>query len=124
MYQGTATRTSLQIEAELDRLGSHLAAGGSREWSAISLDALKRNLKASFELLADVVLHPSFPAEELERVRKQRLDGLLQEKVSPGAIAGKALRKRLFGSEHPYGWPISGTEAWWYPRRAPSTPSR
>lgn len=108
LEEGTTTRTSLQIEAELDRMGSHLATGGSREWSAISLDALKRHLPASLELMADVLLHPSFPGEELERLRKQRLDSILQEKASPSAIAGKSVRKRLFGSDHPYGWPIVG----------------
>ena len=111
LEEGTATRTSLQIEAELDRLGSHLSAGGSREWSAVSLDCLKRHVPESLELMADVLLHPSFPSEELERLRKQRLDGILQERVSPGAIAGKAVRKSLFGRTHPYGWPVAGEES-------------
>jgi zinc protease len=111
LEEGTATRTSLQIEAELDRMGSHLSTGGSREWSAVSLDCLKRYLPDSLELMADVLLHPSFPGEELERLRKQRLDGILQERVSPGSIAGKAVRKALFGARHPYGWPIVGNEA-------------
>jgi zinc protease len=110
LEEGTATRTSLQIEAELDRLGSHLSSGGSREWSAVSLDSLKRHLPESLELLADVALHPSFPDEELERLRKQRLDAILQERVSSSAIAGKALRKALFGPKHPYGWPVGGDE--------------
>ncbi len=109
MEEGTTTRTSLQIAAELDRLGSHLATGGSREWSAVSLDSLKRHLPASLELMTDVLLHPSFPGEELDRLRKQRLDAMLQEQASPGAIAGKSLRKCLFGREHPYGWPIVGS---------------
>ena len=109
LEEGTTTRTSLQIEAELDRLGSQLATGGSREWSALSLDSLKRHLPASLELMTDVLLHPSFPGEELDRLRKQRLDAMLQEQASPGAIAGKSLRKCLFGREHPYGWPIVGS---------------
>ena len=111
LEEGTATRTSLQIEAELDRLGSHLSSGGSREWSAVSLDCLKRHLPESLELMADVLLHPSFPSEELERLRKQRLDSILQERVSGGAIAGKAVRKSLFGRHHPYGWPVAGEES-------------
>ncbi len=111
LEEGTASRTSLQIEAELDRLGSHLSAGGSREWSALSLDCLKKHLWESLELMADCLLHPSFPGEELERLRKQRLDGILQERVSPGSIAGKAVRKSLFGRTHPYGWPVAGEES-------------
>jgi len=111
LEEGTASRTSLQIEAELDRLGSHLSTGGSREWSAVSLDCLKRHLPESLEIMADVLLHPSFPSEELERLRKQRLDSILQERVSGGAIAGKAVRKSLFGRTHPYGWPVGGEES-------------
>ncbi len=110
LEEGTVSRTSLQIEAELDRLGSHLSTGGSREWSAVSLDCLKRHLPASFELMADVLMQPSFPGEELERLQKQRLDGFLQDKVSPGAIAAKTVRKALFGASHPYGWSIGGDE--------------
>ncbi len=111
LEEGTATRTSLQIEAELDRMGSHLSTGGSREWSAVSLDSLKRHLPESLELMSDVLLHPSFPGEELERLRKQRLDAILQDRVSSGSIAGKAVRKSLFGARHPYGWPIGGNES-------------
>jgi zinc protease len=111
LEEGTATRTSLQIEAELDRLGSHLSAGGSREWSVVALDCLKKHLPESFDLMADVVLHPSFPSEELERLRKQRLDSILQERVNGAAIAGKAVRKALFGRTHPYGWPVGGEES-------------
>ncbi len=110
LEEGTTSRTSLQIEAELDRMGSHLSSGGSREWSVVSLDALKRHFPESLELMTDVLLHPGFPSEELERCRKQRLDGFLQDRVSPGAIAGKAIRKALFGKSHPYGWPISGED--------------
>ena len=60
--------------------------------------------------MADVALHPSFPGEELERLRKQRLDAILQERANAGATAGRVLRKCLFGAGHPYGWPVRGEE--------------
>jgi zinc protease len=111
MDEGTKSRSALEIEAELERMGSYLSTGASREWSLVSLDTLERHLAPSLELMTDVVLRPSFPEEELERLRKQVLDGILQEKANPNATAGRVVRKVLFGSAHPYGWPVSGDEA-------------
>lgn len=109
--EGTTTRSALQIEADLERMGSYLATGASREWSLVSLDTLERHLPASLALMADVALRPSFPADELERLRKQALDNILQERANPNATAGRVVRKVLFGSRHPYGWPTGGDES-------------
>jgi len=109
--EGTAARTALEIEAELDALGSDLSTSGNREWSHVTLQSLKRNLAPSLAVMADVVLRPSFPDEELERARKQRLDAILQERASAGATANRVARMLLFGREHPYGRPVSGTES-------------
>jgi zinc protease len=62
-------------------------------------------------LLADLVLHPTFPEEELERQRKRRLDSILQERHNPPIIARKVFRSVLFGSQHPYGRELAGNEA-------------
>ncbi len=109
--EGTETRSALRIEAELERMGSYLSTGSSREWSLVSLDTLERHLPASMELMADVLLRPSFPSEELERLRKQVLDAILQEKANPNATAGRVVRRVLFGHNHPYGWPVGGDES-------------
>jgi len=109
--EGTATRSALEIEAELDRLGSELSTGCSREWSLVSLEALKRNLAPSLALMADVVRQPRFPQEELERVRRLRLDGILQDRASASATASRLARKLLFGAGHPYGRPVGGEES-------------
>ena len=109
--EGTETRSALRIEADLERMGSYLSTGSSREWSLVSLDTLERHLPASMELMADVLLRPSFPSEELERLRKQALDAILQERANPNATAGRVVRKVLFGHNHPYGWPVGGDES-------------
>ena len=109
--EGTSSRSALEIEAELERMGSHLATGASREWSLVSLDTLRRHLAPSLKVMADVVVHPNFPGEELERVRKRRLDAILQDRANPSATAGRVVRKVLFGARHPYGWPVAGEEA-------------
>ena len=91
-------------------MGSYLSTGASREWSLVSLDTLERHVSSSMELMADVALRPSFPEVELERLRKQVLDAILQDRANPNATAGRVVRKVLFGGEHPYGWPVGGDE--------------
>ncbi len=108
--EGTATRSALQLDAELERMGSFLSTGASREWSLLSLGTLQHHLSRSLELMSDVILHPSFPDQELERLRKQVLDGILQDKANPNAIAARVVRKVLFGAHHPYGWSVGGEE--------------
>jgi predicted Zn-dependent peptidase len=62
-------------------------------------------------LFSDVVLHPAFRTEDFERVRKNRLTSLVQLKDRPTAIADQAYAAILYGSNHPYGHNLLGTEA-------------
>jgi len=108
--EGTTSRSALQIQAELDLLGTSLATSAESEVSHVSLETLKKYLRPSLELMADVVLNPSFPEEELERQRRQRLDGILQERNSPPNIARRVFRAALFGKKHPFGRDVAGHE--------------
>jgi zinc protease len=108
--EGTLGRSALELQKELDRLGSVLQTYAESEISEISVDSLRKNLKPSLALMAEIVRQPSFPVEELERQRKRRLDGILQERHNPTAIARKAFRLSLFGSSHPLGRDTAGTE--------------
>jgi zinc protease len=108
--EGTTSRSALQIQAELDRLGTVLGTSAESEVSHVSLDTLRKQLKPSLELMADLVLNASFPEEELERQRKQRLDSILQERNSPPTIARKVFRSVLFGEDHPFGRETAGSE--------------
>ena len=109
--EGTSSRSALQIQAELDRLGSSLHTSAGSESSEVSIEALRKNLKPTLQIMADLILHPTFPGDELERQRKQRLDSILQERNNPAAIAGKVFRSALFGELHPLGQEAEGNEA-------------
>ena len=63
------------------------------------------------DLLADVVLHPSFPEEEVGRQRASRLSQLISLKDDPGSVADRIMLASLYGVEHPYGLLEIGTEA-------------
>jgi predicted Zn-dependent peptidase len=110
LKEGTPTRTSLQIADQEAFLGVTVSAGSGWDVSTVSLHTPTAQLDSSLALFADVALHPIFPAAELERLRSERLTSLLQVKDQPPAIADRVYASVLFGEEHPYGRPLSGTE--------------
>ena len=109
LTEGTTSRSSLQLAAELSDLGASINAGGAAEAFRLSLTTLTRNLPKALDLYTDVLLHPSFPTKELERLRTQRLSALLRQVDSPPAIANLVFPKLLYGDSHPYGRPNDGT---------------
>jgi predicted Zn-dependent peptidase len=109
--EGTATRSSQQIAEDKERLGANLTTAGGVDRSLVTLSALTANLAPSLDLMTDVVEHPSFADGDIERIRSQLLTGIAQSMKDPNGIASRALPGILFGPNHPYGAPSSGTEA-------------
>jgi zinc protease len=107
--EGTKSRTSLQINEELQRLGATLNSGSNLDSSQVIMTALKANLDASLALYADVILNPSFPAADFERLRAQTLAGIEQEKAQPIALALRIFPKLLYGEGHAYANPLTGS---------------
>jgi zinc protease len=110
---GTAKRTALQISEEAASLGAQLRTSSSLDVSTVSLSALKSNLDPSLELYADVILHPSFPDFDFRRQQKQQIAAIQREKVTPVPMALRVFPGLLYGPQHAYGNPLtgSGTEA-------------
>jgi zinc protease len=110
--EGTAQRNALQISDELAQLGANLGTGSKLDVSSVSLEALKENLDPSLAIYADVILHPSFPRTDFERLKKQRLAQIQQEKADPVGLALRVFPGLLYGNGHAYAnpWTGSGTE--------------
>jgi zinc protease len=110
--EGTARRTSLQISDELAQLGANLGTGSKLDVSSVSLEALKENLDPSMAVFADVILNPSFPRTDFERLKKQRIAQIQQEKADPVGLALRVLPGLVYGPDHAYSnpWTGSGTE--------------
>ncbi len=108
--EGTIKRSSFAIAADADRLGASLSTGSTSDCSYVALRTLAQNTESAFELLADVLLNPAFPPDELERVRHDRLTHILQQKDNPATVATKVLYQAIYGSAHPYGYLEIGTQ--------------
>ena len=111
LREGTATRKSLEIADQIAFLGINLSPASSWESSTLSLHTPTAQLDSALALFADVALHPSFPANEFERIRKSRLTDLIRLKDQGPAIANLAFPAIIYGSGHPYGAATLGTEA-------------
>lgn len=109
MDEGTKTRDALAISDELALLGANLSTGSNLDMSSASLSALKSNLNKSLEIFADVILNPSFPKADFERLQKQTLAGIQREKVQPMQMGLRVLPKLLYGKDHAYSGPFTGS---------------
>lgn len=96
---GTTTKTKEQIDEEIDFIGATLNTSSSGIYGA----SLTRHSSKLLDLMTDILYNPSFPVEELEKLRKQTLSGLAAQKDNPGAIASNVRSAVLYGKDHPYG---------------------
>lgn len=102
MREGTKTRTSKQIAEQIDSLGASLAAGSglSTLTSVVSASGLTENFDPVMELLADVTLYPSFPADELNKLKTRTLAQLRLQRSQPAFLAFEMFSKVMYG-DHP-----------------------
>jgi zinc protease len=111
--EGTTRRTALQISDTLSQLGARLFTSSQLDVSRVALSTLKDNLDPALDVFADVVLNPSFPQADFQRQQRQRLARIQREKVQPVQMALRVFPQLLYGANHAYGNPLtgSGTEA-------------
>ena len=109
LLEGTAKRTGPQISERNAELGAQISANASLDTSTVSLSALKMNLDDSLELYADILRNPAFPAADFDRVKKLQQAGIQREKAEPNALAQRILPGLIYGANHPYGQPFSGS---------------
>ncbi len=108
--EGTETRSALQIAEELDFIGANLGVNASTDGSFLTLNCMTKHLDKALVVYADVIVNPTFPQKDFERVKQQRLTGLLQQKDRAATIASLAFNKIIYGDNHPYGQNASGSE--------------
>ncbi len=103
LSEGTTTRTGDQLSEALQLLGADITSGVAGESGSIGFFATKDKLAPVLAILADELLHPTFPADALERLRARTLVALQQQRDQTGVVAGNVFARTVYGDAHPYG---------------------
>lgn len=109
LTEGTTTRSSLQISDQLDYLGASIQSYSDLDNSYLDLSALKTDFDASLNLYADVLLNPSFPQKDFERIQKEQVLNIKQEQAHPFAMGLRVLPELIYGKDHAYSKPFTGS---------------
>ena len=103
LREGTRTRDANALALELQLLGTNVSAGIGDESGSVSFLATTDKFAPTLEIVADMMLNPTFPAPALERLRQQRLVSLKQQNAQPGFIGSRVFSRVLYGAAHPFG---------------------
>lgn len=107
--EGTSARTAIELAEAVDLLGADLDIRVTWDATLAGMHVLAPRFEEGLRLLAEMMLEPIFPEEELERKREERLNALRQDRDEPRAVAARTLARAVFDG-HPYGVPIHGLE--------------
>ena len=107
--EGSGSLTALDIAEGFEHLGARFTTTAGYDASAVRLNVLSGRLAAALDLMADVVLRPSFPIDDFVRVKRERSIRIQQGFDSPARLADNALADVLYGAGDPYGRPLLGT---------------
>jgi predicted Zn-dependent peptidase len=109
--EGAGKYNALDLADAVEFLGASITTGSSFDSSLINLHTPASKLDQALPLLADVALRPTFPQNEIDRIRKERLATLLQSRDNPAAVAAAGFARLVYGAGHRYGALTMGTEA-------------
>jgi zinc protease len=109
LRKGTKARPADQISAELDFIGGQLLSNAGVDYTIGRAEFVKKDIDKGLDLLADVMLNPSFPQDEVTKLIKQSVDGIISAKDQAEGVIGVYFNAYLYG-KHPYGRPANGDE--------------
>ncbi len=109
LLEGTKKRTSLQISEELALIGAMIDCGSDLDSSFVYLNTLKEKMDKALDIYSDVILNPIFPEKDFNRLKQQRLASIKREKAEPSAVGFRVLPKLLYGENHAYSIPFTGS---------------
>ncbi|MFS2137063.1 M16 family metallopeptidase [Duganella sp. Dugasp56] len=113
LEEGTPTRGALKISEEFESLGANFSSYSNLDGAFVQLNALKATLPKALDVYADVLLHPAYAQNELDRLKKDQLAAIQREKSNPQSMALRVMPALIYGKGHAYALPLtgSGTEA-------------
>ena len=99
LQTGTTTRTKEEIDEAIDFLGASLSTGSA----GMNGSSLKKHTNELLEIMSDVLLHPAFKQDEMDKIKKRIISGLKASKEDPNSIADNVQHALVYGLHHPYG---------------------
>jgi zinc protease len=110
LTEGTETHDAVALVEAGERLGASIHAEAGWDAMTIGVDVPAARLEPALELLAEVALTPTFPESEVERLRDERLNDLLQAEADPRRRADEAFAATIYSAGSPYRRPAGGTK--------------
>ena len=110
MMEGTATKTPEQLEEEIELLGANINMYTTNESIVIRGNTLVRNFDKTMDLVEEILLEPRWDEEEFGRIKTATINQIKRSDANPNAVAGRVYNKLLYGKDHIFSLPTSGTE--------------
>lgn len=111
MPEGTARRDANEFIESAERLGAEIHAEATWETLAATVEVPRSRFGPALALLAEMVFEPAFPADEVERLRDERMNDLLQAWSDPRRRAERVFPETIFPADSPYRRPLAGVQA-------------
>jgi predicted Zn-dependent peptidase len=108
LFKGTATRTQEEIAQTIDSLGGHMDAFTAKEYAGYFIKVLDEHLPVAVDILSDIIIHPVFADDELEREKKVILEEIKMVEDTPDDLVHELFSEH-FWEGHPIARPILGT---------------
>lgn len=102
LTKGAGKRTALYIAHKLDSMGASIGANTDLDYSSVYASCLTKHLPLVLEIFSDVLIKPTFPEDEFEKLQPQLYSSIKEEKSNPTTLAGRLARKIFYGETHPY----------------------
>ena len=111
MMEGTANKTPQELEEEIEMLGASINMYTTRESIVIQGNTLVRNFDATMKLVEEILLEPRWDAEEFALIKTATINNIRRAASNPNAVSSRVYNKLLYGKDHIFSYPTSGTEA-------------
>jgi zinc protease len=111
MMEGTATKTPQELEEEIEMLGANINMFTTRESIIIQVNTLVRNYEATIGLVEEILTQPRWDLEEFGRIKTATINQVKRSAANPNAVAGRVFNKLMYGQDHIFAYPTSGTVA-------------
>ncbi|MCW9037557.1 pitrilysin family protein [Altibacter sp.] len=110
MMEGTANKTPEQLEEEIELLGASINMYTTNESIVIRGNTLTRNFDKTMKLIEEILLEPRWDEEEFGRIKTKTINEIKRADANPNVVANRVYDKLLYGEDHIFSYPISGTE--------------